>query len=128
MLLLGGITWNKPIYLFLHDTYLVIVGLQLSLVGALVMGIEGTGYWLIIHQKGRPLKLLSGIHLGVTVGVFWFTLVLVALLENPSFNPGATYAADWQVLSDLISFGFVGLLICKMVYLLNLVIGWLRKE
>lgn len=92
------------------------------------MGMVGAGYWLIIRWKGRPLRLLSGIHLGITIGVFWFTLGLVALLENPSFSPGSTFVADWQLLSDLLSFGLVGLFISQIVYLLNLVIGWFRRE
>ena len=128
ILLLGAITWKKPIYLYLYDTYYAITGLPLSLLSALVMGMVGAGDWLIIHWRGTPLRLLSGIHLGVTIGVFWLTLILVALLENPSFSPGATYADNWQVFSDWVSFGFVGLVICQMIYVLNLVIGCFRKE
>jgi heme/copper-type cytochrome/quinol oxidase subunit 1 len=126
ILLIGLPTANNTFDLQLHDTYFVISNLHLGVLFSIFLAFLGAGYWIINNIDGNLSKFFSWIHMIVTIGTMLLILLFTFLAEfQNAVDP------DYTTLSLIdvgMSFVMMAFILCQPIYLLNLVIGFLRRK
>jgi heme/copper-type cytochrome/quinol oxidase subunit 1 len=114
ILILIGLVFNQhTIDIQLHDTYFVIGNLQVVLAASLLLLVVGLGYWFINRLGKSPNRVLTAMHLLLTVGVV--TLFASPIAEN---SLGLSALFTWSVIT---------LLLAQILYLANIFICLLWK-
>ena len=114
ILVLIGLVFNQhTIDIQLHDTYFVISNIHFVLSASLLLLLVGLGYWFIKRLGKSPNRVLTTVHLLLTVGVVM--LFAVPIAEN---SMGLSALFVWSV---------VTLLVAQVLYLINIFLSLLRK-
>ncbi len=81
VLVLIGLIFNQhTLDIQLHDTYFIVGNLQFVLAASLLLLLVGLGYWFINRLGKSPNRVLTVIHLLLTVGIV--ILFAVPIAEN----------------------------------------------
>lgn len=114
ILILFGLLFNRhTIDIQLYDTYFVIANLHFVLAASLLLLLIGLGYWLINRRGKAPNRVLTAIHLLLTVGVLLLFAAPVSEIN--------------MVLSAWFMWGVIALLLAQLLYLVNIFITLLRR-
>lgn len=126
ILLIGLITINKTLDLQLHDTYFAISNLHLGIFFGVILGLLGLGYWVVNKRKGSLLKPLSLIHLIFTIGSVLLLLLFIMLADSKA-DMEDDYGT-YRLINMGISGTGLAFILCQPVYLINLIIGFLKRN
>lgn len=126
---IGVANSNETLDINIHDTYYVIHYNILSYLFALLFGLIGFGYWIMVKLKRRLLIWLNAIHIITTwvgiIGILTSPLLFGRTYPEPSVN-----SFFYGVLAfNLIIVIFVLLIITgQLCYLANLSIGLIKRS
>lgn len=121
----GILSKDNIIDIQLHDTYFVFTNFYVGLLFALMLGVEGIGYYMIRQNNRRLVSGLNWIHLILT---FLCILFLFSVSINPKSVSSNQYDFErWQILGMASIIAFLLLTFAQLVYLLNLTIGLFRR-
>lgn len=123
LLLPGLLTYRQSVDLYLHDTYFVISNLHLGVLFGLGLSLLGLGYWLVQKTNGNLFRLLSIIHLWLTLGGVLSIMLLVPLMSTEANMQAAYHPVNYLLLAAL-----TALVLGQPLYILNLLIGSLRRK
>lgn len=98
----------------LYDTYFVVGNLHFVSAASLLLLLIGLGYWLVKRQGKSPNRVLTVIHLSLTVGIL--LLFAMPISEN---SIGLSGFLAWSVLA---------LLMAQVLYLVNLFVSLIQER
>ncbi|WP_083823635.1 cbb3-type cytochrome c oxidase subunit I [Ochrovirga pacifica] len=116
----GIVIKKNAVDINIHDTYYVVTHINILKLIPLVFAIIGIIYWLLIKYNRKISNSLTLIHFVLT------TLGCVILIYPKLFisNSEGILHSD---INEVMSFGFVVILFSQLVFLINIMIGILRK-
>ena len=123
LLVLGLLTFNQSVDMYVHDTYFVISNLHLAVLFGLTLSLLGLGYWIINKIKGNLIKLLSVIHLTLTIGGILLLMLLVPLTGKETESYIGYHKIDYLFMAAMFS-----ILSSQLIYVLNLIAGGFRRK
>ncbi len=131
ILIIGLIQTNNEDTTFdinIHDTYFVIAHIYFALFLSLSYFFIGLGYWIVQKKMKRKLvRVLTIIHSAILNGsflVYWLLIGYSRAFPNTSFPLFDNYEL---INLTLVVLTFLILLIGQPIYIINLMIGILRK-
>ncbi len=127
-MLIGILSSGMTIDVQLHDTYYVFENWNLALVSSGFMALIGVGYWMILKANGKISRQLTAIHLALTIGFFLLMLFAAIVFNTAEDNPSKKFGYDlWRLVADSLLMSIVCFVLSQLFYLLNLIIGLIRR-
>ena len=128
LFLIGYFSPKNTFDINIYDTYYVVEHGLIPVAISLFFGIIGFGYWLILKFKGKLSKLLTIIHIVLTIGGLTIIRILhehyreskpESLLFDYDFNENLNMTMF--TISLIILFG-------QIIYPINLVVGFIKRN
>lgn len=123
LLIAGFLKGDSTFDLNIYDTYFVIAKTYLAWLIAMIFGVIGLVYLLIVKSNRKLSKWLTGIHIVLTFGGFLLTLVLAQfykednLLSNYNDNLTAT-----------ITLIILIIILVQIIFPINIIYAFVKKK
>jgi heme/copper-type cytochrome/quinol oxidase subunit 1 len=128
LFLIGYFSPKNTFDINIYDTYYVVEHGLVPIAISLFFGIIGFGYWLIFKFKGKLSKLLTIVHILLTIGGLIVIRILLELYREPKaesflfdYNFNENLNMTMFIISIIILFG-------QIIYPINLVVGLIKRN
>ncbi len=125
MMIYGFFQGDETLDINIHDTYYVIIKLQIWYFLSHIFAIFGILYWLLIFFNRKIIRRLTSIHVFTTIiGILLLTII------SPLFAKEAFQIVDNREENILITESIVLfiIIIAQVLFLINLSIGLYKKN
>ncbi len=112
----------------IHDTYLVIYGIHLSIFICCLCFFLGLGYWLMLKMNKRLYKWLTFIHLFLSVigGVMIWGASVYA--SNEMIQSDKALWDNLELSHIILTLGFFSILLGQLFYSMNILLTLIRNR
>lgn len=128
IILIGLLKRETAMDINLHNTYYVISHFNIALLGAIVLGFIGFGYWSVQKANRKLSKKMNNIHIVMTFGGL-LALFAIDCLSNFS-NPNSEFPLfeELKTINIIITIIVLCIIFAQLVYLVNIITSIFRKK
>lgn len=123
ILLIGYLSGDATLDIYIRDTYYVIKYIQLTVLISLLFTLIGIGYWIMEKADKKLSKWLSRTHVGLTFGGILIVLILSQFyqqdLKELEFNNNLSLVISLTILITVVS---------QIIFPMNIIYGVLKRK
>lgn len=82
MAIIAGLTFNKPLEILVHDTYIILSSIEISILISLILFVSGLGYFIYRNRAMNANLTQAHKWLSIAGVIVLLTLIILQYLVN----------------------------------------------
>jgi len=124
LMIAGFLKGDSTFVLNIYDTYFVIAKTHLAQLIAMLFGVIGLSYLLIVKSNKKLSKWLTGIHIYLTFGGILFVLILAQFYKEDTLT---TYNYNANVTAGITLIVLIIILV-QIIFPINIIHALVKKQ